>query len=41
MNMDPMLDRKVFYSLDAEEAIHVGRKTGDPKPEIVLGGIGI
>lgn len=41
LNMDPMLDRKVFYSLDDENQMHVGRKTGSPKPEIILGGIGI
>jgi hypothetical protein len=36
-----MLDRKVFYSLDKDEPIYVGRKTGNPKPVVTLGGIGI
>jgi hypothetical protein len=41
LNSDPMLDRKVFYSLSLKDKMLVGRKNGEPKPDIVLGGIGI
>lgn len=41
LNIDPMLDRKVFYDLVKEPLVHVGRKNGDPVPQIMLGGIGI
>lgn len=32
LNIDPMLDRKVFYDLVKEPLVHVGRKNGDPVP---------
>ena len=32
LNIDPMLDRKVFYDLIKEPLVHVGRRQGDPKP---------
>lgn len=41
LNMDPLLDRKVFYSLHEKDQMHIGRKTGNPKPDIIIGGIGI
>ena len=37
---DPQLSGKVFYSLATGE-IHIGRKNGDPVPQIILGSIGI
>jgi hypothetical protein len=41
LNEDPQLDRKVYYDLAKADATHVGRKNGDPEPQVVLGGIGI
>jgi pSer/pThr/pTyr-binding forkhead associated (FHA) protein len=41
LNEDPQLDRKVFYDMTKQEATFVGRKNGDPEPQVVLGGIGI
>lgn len=41
LNEDPQLDRKVFYDLTKADAIYIGRKNGDPEPQVVLGGIGI
>jgi flagellar biosynthesis GTPase FlhF len=40
LNEDPILSGKVCHSL-AKEKIFIGRKNGDPVPDIVLGGIGI
>lgn len=40
LNEDPMLTGKITYSLTNEET-HVGRKNGDPQPEIILNGMGI
>ena len=31
----------MFYDLSKQGATHVGRKNGDPEPQVVLGGIGI
>jgi pSer/pThr/pTyr-binding forkhead associated (FHA) protein len=41
LNEDPQLDRKVFYNLTEKDKVFVGRKNGDPKPDVVVGGIGI
>ncbi len=42
LNEDPQLDRKVFYSLSEHgDKLVVGRKNGEPSPQVVLGGIGI
>jgi hypothetical protein len=41
LNEDPQLDRKVFYDLTKSNGTRVGRKNGDPEPQVVLGGIGI
>jgi hypothetical protein len=35
-----MLTGKIIYSLTNEET-HIGRKTGEPVPEIILNGMGI
>lgn len=40
MNEDPMLHGKITYSL-AEEFTHVGRKNGNPVPQIIINGMGI
>jgi hypothetical protein len=40
LNEDPQLTGKVYYSLN-ECPVFVGRKTGDPKPHIILGAVGI
>jgi hypothetical protein len=40
LNEDPLLSHKIFYSLD-KPSIYIGRKNGNPLPDIVLGGIGI
>lgn len=40
LHEDPMLSGCVYYSLLKGE-IHIGRKTGNPVPEIILGAIGI
>ena len=50
LNEDPQLTGKVYYSLlDCKcmplssfiGPVYVGRRNGDPKPQIVLGGVGI
>ena len=40
LHEDTMLSGVVYYSLLKGE-IHIGRKTGNPVPEIILGAIGI
>lgn len=40
INEDPQLSHKLKYGLNALP-VHVGRKTGNPKPKIVLSGAGI
>lgn len=40
LHEDLQLNGKIVHNI-AENQIHVGRKDGNPKPEIVLGGIGI
>jgi len=40
LNEDPLLTAKILYSLD-KPFVHVGRKNGNPVPDIVLGGAGI
>ena len=40
LSEDPLLNGKVLYSL-MKEKIHIGKKDGDPVPDIILGGIGI
>ena len=41
LNEDPMLDRKIVYDLTSAPQTHIGRRNGDPVPQVVLGGIGI
>jgi len=40
LNEDPLMSGVVYYSL-VKGTIHIGRKTGTPTPEIILGAIGI
>ena len=40
LNEDPQLTGKLYYGL-VDCPVYVGRKTGDPKPTIVLGGVGV
>lgn len=40
LNEDSQLSGKLYYELE-NTPIHVGRKNGDPKPQIILGGIEI
>lgn len=40
MNEDPMLHGKLSYSL-VDEYTHVGRKNGNPVPQIIINGMGI
>ena len=40
LHEDPQLSGIVYYPLSSGE-IHVGRKTGDPVPQIILGAVGI
>jgi kinesin family protein 1 len=40
LHEDPLMSGIVYYSLLKGE-IHIGRKTGKPVPEIILGAIGI
>ena len=40
LNEDPLMSGVVYYSL-VKGTIHIGRKTGNPVPEIILGAIGI
>lgn len=40
LHEDPMLSGIVYYPLSCGE-IHIGRKTGNPPPEIILGAVGI
>jgi len=40
LHEDPQLSGVVYYNLSAGE-IHIGRKTGDPVPQIILGAVGI
>lgn len=40
LNEDPLLNGKIIYPLQTETT-YVGRKNGDPTPDIILGGLGI
>ena len=40
LNEDPQLTGMLYYNL-TEAPIYVGRKNGNPKPQIIIGGIGI
>ena len=40
LNEDPQLTGKLYYGL-VDCPVYVGRKTGEPKPTIILGGVGI
>jgi hypothetical protein len=40
LNEDPQLSGMLYYNM-IDCPIHIGRKTGDPKPKITIGGIGI
>lgn len=40
LSEDPLLNGKVLYSLEKEKTL-IGKKDGDPVPDIILGGIGI
>ncbi len=40
LHEDPQLSGVVFYTLSSGE-IHIGRRSGDPVPQIILGAIGI
>jgi len=40
LHEDPMLSGIVYTSLVKGE-IHIGRRTGDPVPDVILGAIGI
>ena len=40
LNEDPQMSGLVFYSL-VSGVIHIGRRSGDPVPQIILGSIGI
>lgn len=40
LNEDPMLSGKMIYSFENPET-HIGRKNGDPAPDVILNGIGI
>ena len=41
LNEDEQLSGKLFYSFEKEGVIRIGRRTGDPKPHIILSGIRI
>ena len=41
VNEDPILSGKIMIDLSKEAEVYVGRKNGDPAPQIILGGIGI
>ena len=40
LNEDPQLSQHIYYGLQ-EFPVRVGRKTDDPKPNIVFGGISV
>lgn len=40
LNEDPQLSGMLYYNM-LECPIHIGRKNGEPKPKIIIGGIGI
>lgn len=40
LNEDPLLNGKIIYPLQTL-ITYVGRKNGDPTPDIILGGLGI
>ncbi len=40
LHEDLQLNRKIVHNI-TDSQVHVGRKDGDPKPQVVLGGIGI
>ena len=40
LNEDPMLSGKIIYSFENNET-HIGRKNGEPAPDIILNGMGI
>ena len=41
LNEDPMLDRKVFYDIDANEPLMCGRRNKNSSHKLQLGGTGI
>lgn len=40
INEDPILTGKLFYSLK-QPVTHIGKKTGNPPPLIILGSLGV
>jgi len=40
LNEDPILSGKVLHGL-TKDVTHIGKKNGDPQPDITLGGIAI
>jgi kinesin family member 1 len=40
LHEDPDLSGLVYYPISSGE-IHIGRKTGDPVPQVILGAVGI
>jgi len=40
LNEDPLLNGKIKYVI-TEDYTFVGRKNGNPQPQIILGGMGI
>jgi kinesin family protein 13 len=41
LNEDPMLSRKIKYSLADKATLRIGRKNAEPPNDIVLGGVGV
>lgn len=41
INEDPILTGKILHGFEEKDEIHVGRRNGDPKPQIIISAIGI
>ena len=41
LNEDPLLSRKIKYSLQGKAAATIGRKNAEPPNDVIVGGVGI
>lgn len=41
LNEDPLLNGKIYYNLNKQMALRIGKKNGNPKPDIILSALGI
>lgn len=41
LNEDPLLSKKIKYSLEFKEETTIGRKNAEPPNDVIVGGVGI